>query len=367
MKFITEKQEIVEFLQMGAAIATRKRLTDIATNLKISARNNLVEITGTDYQIQLKAKTSVKSLVDEGETIVSAIKISDLCRSLPEKEELEFSLDKGKLTVKSKNFHADLSTLSSDDFPEFEMQKPKFSLQIPSVLFKRILNKTLFCMATTEVRMYLNGTLIEIKNSQIRAVASDGTIMGVVTRDLNELKGENLALILPSKAAQELAKIFPAKDSPIEILFGDSFIRVKNENLDFTSKVIDHKYPDYEEHFPTGDSNKMVILKENLSSALQRASVLSDDKRRFVKFMLTKNCLELLAHNEQQEAAEEIVETEYIGPEMETAFNIDYLQNVLHAIDGEKVDFYLYGEEKPCEIREPGNDSEVYLLQCYRL
>ena len=110
-----------------------------------------------------------------------------------------------------------------------------------------------------------------------------------------------------------------------------------------------------------------MISKENLSSALQRASVLSDDKKRFVKFTITKNSLELLEYNEQQEAAVESIETEYVGPEMETAFNIDYLQNVLHAIDGSKVDFYLYGEDKPCEIREQGNDSEVYLLQRYTL
>ena len=367
MKFITEKQEIVEFLQMGAAVATRKRLTHILANLKLSAKDNFVEITGSDYQIQLKAKTGVKSIVEEGETTVSAIKMSELCRSLPGNEELKFSLNKGRLTVSSQNFHADLATLSSEDFPEFETQKPKFSLQIPSILFKRILNKTLFCMATTEVRMYLNGTLIEIKNSQIRAIASDGTIMGVVTKDIKELRGEDLRLILPSKAVQELSKIFPANESLIEVTFGDSYIRVKNENLDFTSKVIDHPYPDYEEHFPKGDSHKMVISKENLSSALQRASVLSDVNKRFVKFTLTNNSLELLAHNEQQEAAEEIVETEYIGPKMVTAFNIDYLQNVLHAIDGNKVDFYLYGEEKPCEIREPGNDTEVYLLQRYRV
>ena len=121
MKFESEKSEIVESLQLGASIAERRLTIPILANLKIVAINNSVQITATDLEIQVKINTKVKKVTAEGETTVSARKMSELCRSLPDNEKLEFTLEEGKLTVSSKNFHADFATLSSDDFPTLEI------------------------------------------------------------------------------------------------------------------------------------------------------------------------------------------------------------------------------------------------------
>ena len=157
MKFITQKSEIVDALQISAAVAERRQTIPILANLRIIAKNNKIEITATDLEIQIKIYAKVKEIQEEGEITVSARKMSELCRSLPDKEDLEFNLNNGKLTISSKKFHADFATISSSDFPELNVSETTNSIKISSALFQKLLSKTAFCMASQDVRYYLNG------------------------------------------------------------------------------------------------------------------------------------------------------------------------------------------------------------------
>ena len=368
MKFTTEKNEIVDALQMGASIAERRQTIPILANLRIVARDGKVEITATDLEIQIKTLTEVKKVVEEGEITVSARKMSELCRSLPDKEALEFDLNNGKLTVSSKNFHADFATISALDFPELESKEETNSLSISSSALRRLLNKTAFCMASQDVRYYLNGLLVEYKGGEVNAVATDGHRLALATSPLDKtitIDGERQ--ILPRKAVLELSKILRQENEDIKITFGNSSLSIQDENLDFSTKLIDGKFPDYEKVLPSGDPNSLEVSKESLQSALSRASVLSNEKYRGVRFALDKNTLKLTANNPEKESAEELLDVNYNGNPMEIGFNIGYLLDVLGTIETDNVELNFYGEESSCLIREPGNQAEVYVIMPMRL
>ena len=368
MKFTTEKNEIVDALQMGASIAERRQTIPILANLRIVARDGKVEITATDLEIQIKTLTEVKKVVEEGEITVSARKMSELCRSLPDNEALEFDLNNGKLTVSSKNFHADFATISALDFPELESKEETNSLSISSSALQRLLNKTAFCMASQDVRYYLNGLLVEYKGGEVNAVATDGHRLALATSPLDKtitIDGERQ--ILPRKAVLELSKILRQENEDIKITFGNSSLSIQDENLDFSTKLIDGKFPDYEKVLPSGDPNSLEVSKESLQSALSRASVLSNEKYRGVRFALDKNTLKLTANNPEKESAEELLDVNYNGNPMEIGFNIGYLLDVLGKIETENVELNFYGEESSCLIREPGNKTEVYVIMPMRL
>ena len=367
MKFETKKTEIDEFLHIGAAIAERRQTIPILSNLKIVAKNNTVEITATDLEIQAIIKTNVNKVIEEGETTVSARKMSELCRSLPEDEILEFTLVNGKLTVRSKNFHADFATLSADDFPMLETSEESIDLSMPSSLLKRLLIKTQFCMASQDVRYYLNGLLIEHKNSKFSAVSTDGHRLALAHTEL-KLEGSNeIRVILPRKAVLEISKILPQDDSLVEISIGSTSVRIKQNNLDFTTKLIDGKFPDYEKVFPTNDPDTMTISRELLQSALTRSSVLSNEKYKGVKFNLAGNILKLTANNPEQESAEEVLEVNYSGKDTEIGFNISYILEALTAIETKDVEMLFYGEESSCVIKEPKNNLDKYVIMPMRL
>ena len=368
MKFTTEKNEIVDALQMGASIAERRQTIPILANLRIIARDGKVEITATDLEIQIKTLTEVKKVVEEGEITVSARKMSELCRSLPDNEALEFDLNNGKLTVSSKNFHADFATISALDFPELESKEETNSLSISSSALQRLLNKTAFCMASQDVRYYLNGLLVEYKGGEVNAVATDGHRLALATSPLDKtitIDGERQ--ILPRKAVLELSKILRQENEDIKITFGNSSLSIQDENLDFSTKLIDGKFPDYEKVLPSGEPNLLEVSKESLQSALSRASVLSNEKYRGVRFALDKNTLKLTANNPEKESAEELLDVNYNGNPMEIGFNIGYLLDVLGTIETDNVELNFYGEESSCLIREPGNQAEVYVIMPMRL
>ena len=368
MKFTTEKNEIVDALQMGASIAERRQTIPILANLRIVARDGKIEITATDLEIQIKTLTEVKKVVEEGEITVSARKMSELCRSLPDNEALEFDLNNGKLTVSSKNFHADFATISALDFPELEIKEETNSLSISSSALQRLLNKTAFCMASQDVRYYLNGLLVEYKGGEVNAVATDGHRLALATSPLDKtitIDGERQ--ILPRKAVLELSKILRQENEDIKITFGNSSLSIQDKNLDFSTKLIDGKFPDYEKVLPSGDPNSLEVSKESLQSALSRASVLSNEKYRGVRFALDKNTLKLTANNPEKESAEELLDVNYNGNPMEIGFNIGYLLDVLGTIETDNVELNFYGEESSCLIREPGNQAEVYVIMPMRL
>ena len=368
MKFTTEKNEIADVLQMGASIAERRQTIPILANLRIVARDGKVEITATDLEIQIKTLTEVKKVIEEGEITVSARKMSELCRSLPDNEALEFDLNNGKLTVSSKNFHADFATISALDFPELESKEETNSLSISSSALQRLLNKTAFCMASQDVRYYLNGLLVEYKGGEVNAVATDGHRLALATSPLDKtitIDGERQ--ILPRKAVLELSKILRQENEDIKITFGNSSLSIQDENLDFSTKLIDGKFPDYEKVLPSGEPNSLEVSKESLQSALSRASVLSNEKYRGVRFALDKNTLKLTANNPEKESAEELLDVNYNGNPMEIGFNIGYLLDVLGTIETDNVELNFYGEESSCLIREPGNQAEVYVIMPMRL
>ena len=367
MKFLAKKDQIVDILQVGAAVAERRQTIPILANLKIKAEGQEVEITATDLEIQIKASSVVTKVEEEGETTVSARKMSELCRMLPPNEDLEFGVNQGKLTVKSRNFHADFATLSASDFPELEIGEQEISLKPNSNDLKRLLNKTQFCMATQDVRYYLNGLLIEINDGNLIAVATDGHRMATSSNPINYEQEEITRNILPRKAVTELAKILRDEGDAIEVTLGSSSLRIKDKGMDFSSKLIDGKFPDYERVFPQGSPSEMLVSKEDFQSALSRASVLSNEKYRGVRLILAENNLKLMANNPEQESAEEDLKVKYEGPAMEIGFNIGYLLDVLGVIDTEEVLLSFFGEESSCLINEPGNNSETYVIMPMRL
>tara|TARA_B110000014_G_scaffold249147_1_gene224171 strand:- start:41 stop:1141 length:1101 start_codon:yes stop_codon:yes gene_type:complete len=366
MKFSAEKSQIVDSLQNAAAVAERRQTIPILANLRLKTVSGKLEVTATDLEIQVKTYCELLGVEEEGETTVSARKMSELCRSLPDAENVDFELKDGKLTVSSKNFHGDFATISADDFPELEINEEQKSIQVQSSALKRILTKTSFSMATQDVRYYLNGLLLELSGNELKGVATDGHRLALSSSKTsgNDFEMRN---ILPRKAVLELAKLLPAEDLTIEMLVGTTYIGIKTENLSFSSKLIDGKYPDYEKVFPSGEPLPLRVGKETLQSALSRASVLSNEKYRGVRFELSMGALKLTANNPEQESAEEVLEVEYKGVDLEVGFNIGYLIDVLSSLEEETVNFEFYGEDSSCVIKEPDSEKELYVIMPMRL
>jgi len=319
-------------LQIGGVVERRQTLP-ILSNILIKSENSELTITATDLEVELKTKAIITSDSDQ-EFTLPARKLIDICKALPGNTDIDINYDGNKAVIKCGRSRFTLSTLPAQDFPSIEANVSKERFSLPEKLLKHLIDKTQFAMAQQDVRYYLNGMLLEIKEGMIRTVATDGHRLA-----LSEAPFEtdfDVEVIIPRKAIMELGRLLTDSDNDVKIEVSTNHVRVDIDNVSFTTKLIDGKYPDYRGVLPRTTENKMEADREVLKQALSRTSILSNEKYRGIRFQVKKDVLELLAHNPEQEEAQEEISIEYGGDELTIGFNVGYFIDVLSVITTEK-------------------------------
>ena len=168
--------------------------------------------------------------------------------------------------------------------------------------------------------------------------------------------------IVPRKSINEIGKLVGDNSENVLIKISQSSILVEAAGTKFVSKLIEGKFPDYEQVIPTGESSLLVIDRKNFSDSLSRVSVLSSEKYKGVRIITKKNSLNISANNPEKEQGEEVVSCEYSGEEIDIAFNVNYLQEILSTIDSEKIEINFFGSEKSCLITDPNSENLKYVV-----
>ena len=276
--------------------------------------------------------------------------------------EIHFFLDGDNLKIESGSGKYNLSTLPSDDFPVFEFEDSQGQINISSENLKTIIMKTSFAMGNQDWRHYLNGLFISIDDKNITSVATDAHRLALASSTLNEASTETTDGIVPRKSINEIGKLVGDNSENVLIKISQSSILVEAAGTKFVSKLIEGKFPDYEQVIPTGESSLLVIDRKNFSDSLSRVSVLSSEKYKGVRIITKKNSLNISANNPEKEQGEEVVLCEYNGEEIDIAFNVNYLQEILSTIDSEKIEINFFGSEKSCLITDPNSENLKYVV-----
>ena len=364
MKFSAERESLLAALQSVIGVVERRQTMPILANLLLSADSGKLSITATDLEVELVASTEIKSAADSRITVPGR-KLLDICRSLPDDATLTFSQDGEKLTVKAGKSRFVLATLPASDFPVIDELAQQQSLTLPQADFKRLLDKTHFSMAQQDVRYYLNGMLLETDGKMLRTVATDGHRLALCEMDL-PTKATGQQVIIPRKGVLELQRLL-GTEGDVQITIGSNHVRAQIGDVRFTSKLIDGRFPEYSRVIPAASPKAIVADREMLRSALQRTSILANEKYRGIRLALKKNSMTLQAHNPEQEEAEEQVEVSYKGEELEVGFNVSYLLDALAAVDGNEVEIGVTDGNSSCLVRAPGVSSARYVVMPMRL
>jgi len=364
MKIKLGRDTLLKPLTQVGGVVERRQTLPILSNVLIKIENSELVITATDLEVELKTRTQIDSSLEQ-EFTLPARKLIDICKALPADSEMEIDLADERATIKSGRSRFTLSTLPSRDFPTIEANIGNEQLSIPGNTLKRLIDKTQFAMAQQDVRYYLNGMLLEVKEGKIRTVATDGHRLALSEADFD--KELNIDVILPRKAVLELSKILNDSEEEIQLEISNNHVKIDVGNTSFTTKLIDGKYPDYRGVLPRSTDNKIEADREEMRSALQRASILSNEKYRGIRFKVSTNSLELLAHNPEQEEAEEEIAVEYSGDDLTIGFNVGYLIDVLSVISSEKIHIELGDVNSSCLIYAAGNSESRYVVMPMRL
>jgi len=366
MKLKLQREALLKPLLMVGNIVERRPSLAILSNILIQVADGKMTLTGTDLELEMVSQLDVDSNENE-EITLPARKFIDICRALPENAEIELNSDQDRCVIRSGRSRFTLSTLPASEFPNIEAVTAPFMFRLTQGELKKLIEKTQFCMAQQDVRYYLNGLLLEITPKQLNAVATDGHRLA-----LSEMEGdfdvaENRQIILPKKGVNELARLLEDTDSPVNIKLSENHIRIEMDDMVFTSKLIDGKFPDYQQVIPQDCEKTIICDREQLRQAFLRASVLSNEKYRGILLQFSPGLLNATVHNPEQEEAEEQIEVRYEGPEFEIGFNVAYFQEALAVIDEPNVVLNMTDTNHSCLIMGEGNSANRYVIMPMRL
>ncbi len=365
MKVTAAREALLKPLQAVIGVVERRQTMPILANVLLVARDGEVAITATDLEVELVA-SAVVEVNSPGEVTVPGRKLLDICRALPDDAEISISQSGEKLNIRSGRSKFSLTTLPAAEFPTVDDINAGQKVQVSQEILGRLLDKTHFSMAQQDVRYYLNGLLLETGKKALRAVATDGHRLALCEVEIDDAKLPEQQVIVPRKGVLELQRLISG-EGDLTLELGSNHVRIQLDGIRFTSKLIDGRFPEYERVIPQDTSNALSADRGLFRSALQRTAILSNEKYRGIRLVIREGAMLLQAHNPEQEEAEEELEIEYSGEEIEIGFNVNYLLDALAAIESEQVSLALVDGNSSCLIRQPGDDDCKYVVMPMRL
>ncbi len=366
MRFILPREALLKPLQQVVGVVERRQTLPVLSNLLVQVSGETVTFTGTDLEVEMVASASAEDPRD-GEVTIPARKLFDICRALPDGARVKLEQTGDRVSISAGRSRFTLATLPATEFPVVENIDVVERVSLPEAVLKDLIGRTSFAMAHQDVRYYLNGLLLDLRDKTLRCVATDGHRLALAETTLETEIAARRQIIIPRKGVLELQGLFEAGEGLVELELGRNHVRVRRGSVTFTSKLIDGRFPDYEAVIPIGADKDIQVGREELRFALQRAAILSNEKYRGVKLEVNPNRLRIVAHNPEQEEAVEELEVATSVSDLSVGFNVNYLMDALAALTGDEVVLSLRDAQSSCLLRKVGSDDIRHVVMPLRL
>jgi DNA polymerase-3 subunit beta len=222
-------------------------------------------------------------------------------------------------------------------------------------------------MAVHDIRYYLNGILFIAEGRTLTLVATDGNRLALAQSQLQEEVGSKQEVILPRKTVLELQRLLRDEETPIEMRFASNQARFSFSGMDFVTKLVEGKFPDFNRVIPRQNKNVLVLGRGALLASLQRAAILTSEKFKGVRVNLEPGLLSIAASNAEQEEAKEEIEVDYSGPALDIGFNVTYLIDVLANMQAEMVKFEFQDSSASVLVSMPDVAGFKYVVMPMRI
>lgn len=362
----TDRETLLTGLQSVTGIVERRHTLPILSNVLFEGHPDHFSFTATDLEIQVKSDQSVK--LDQSFAItVSAKKLQDILRALPESTKVSLDQQDSKVVLKAGKSRFSLQTLPAEDFPKFALADGgEVKYEITQKELKHLLNQAQFAMAQQDIRYYLNGMLLVLGSEDIKVVSTDGHRLSFAAGKLVSGGGSN-EVIVPRKTVLELLRLLNDSEDKVSLEVGKNQIRFNFNSISLHSKVVDGKFPDYTKVIPKDHKNIFKINRLLMLQALQRAAILSNEKFRGVRLVLTQDSVKLISTNSEQEEAQEEMEIDYKGDPLDIGFNVSYLLDVLNNNSSDDVQCAFGDSNSSGLITIPGEENFKYVVMPMRI
>lgn len=365
--FQSTQDKVLAALQSVAGIVERRHTLPVLANVLVRKVGAELQLTTSDLEIQIRTQADLGGEDSTFATTVGARKLIDILRTLPSDQRVTLESKDAKLILKGGKSKFTLQTLPAEDFPlvqEAPSFGPMFSL--PQKTLKSLLNQVSFSMAVHDIRYYLNGILFVAEGKQLSLVATDGHRLAFASATL-DVEVPKQEVILPRKTVLELQRLLSDKDGAMELQFASNQAKFRFDGMEFVTKLVEGKFPDYNRVIPRNHKNVLVLGRTALLSAMQRAAIMTTDKFKGVRMSVEPGVLRLAANNADQEEAVDEIDIEYTGDAIEMGFNVTYLIDALTNMSQDMVRIELADGNSSALITIPDNEHFKYVVMPMRI
>ena len=343
MKFTLSRDALLKPLQALVSIAEKKHTIAVLSSVLFIIEDGKLRLKASDLETEIINYVSLEQFSEDGSIAIPAKKLNDIVRNLPEGALIDIEEEKNsRVLISSMRSKFSMSILKASTFPSMNEDTGRAMFKISFAQLITAIKRVQFAMANNDVRYFLNGMMWEVDNDRFRTVATDGHRMASSEVLIENTYLDHVQMIVPRKAILELQRTLSApEDAEVEVQIGKNYFRIILPEVQFTSKLIEGRFPDYTRVIPPNNTKLLVANRLELKQALIRTAILSNETYRGVRLELQENGLLLSANNPEHEEAQDHIEVKYADNAMEIGFNVNYLLDVVNVLDVESVDFYF--------------------------
>lgn len=369
MRLTQTREHLLESLQATLGAIEKRHTAPILENVLLRIQGKQAFWRGTDLELEIATHAPIMDGTD-GEITLPARKLADICKSLPAESIVNVEVQEDKRArVTAGRSRFELATLPASEFPELEDIGDVHTLELPENTLKHLLEAASFAMANQDVRYYLNGLLLEVNPDGVRTVATDGHRLALCfhTADMPGVE-HSRQFIIPRKGVLELSRLLRGDcQVPVQLQSSQNHLRVQLDNLRFTTKLVDGRYPDYRAAVPGGGQIQVDLDRKAFKDMLSRVAILSNEKFRGVRLSLSENLLQVQAHNPEQEIATDELDVQYNGKDFSIGFNVTYLLDAVNHLEGQTLRLHCNSPESSVLLTDPDDETVRNVIMPIRL
>jgi DNA polymerase III subunit beta len=361
------QEKVLSVLQSVSGIVERRHTLPILANVLIRKTAGSLQFTTSDLEIQIRTTAELDGDGGSFTTTVGARKLIDILRTMPSDQTVSLESSQNKLVLKGGKSRFTLQTLPAEDFPLVQESAnfgPVFS--VPQKTLKDLLQQVSFAMAVHDIRYYLNGILFVAEGKQLSLVATDGHRLAFANASL-DVEVPRQEVILPRKTVLELQRLLSDAEGAIEMQFAGNQAKFSFGGMEFVTKLVEGKFPDYNRVIPKNHKNSVTLGRAPLLASLQRTAILTSEKFKGVRLNIEPGSLRVASNNAEQEEAVDELDIDYGGDRIEIGFNVTYLIDALANMDQDMVKLELQDSNSSALLTIPENNTFKYVVMPMRI
>lgn len=367
MKIRCSRKELYEAVQIVETVTSSATTKPILQDIKIATESQNLELSATDLEVGIRyfVKEGIE-ILQGGSIVVPGMRLSGILREWVE-DEIGFSVEGNVCHLQGQDSLFKLFGGDLDQFPlipnfvEGVKDEEKKSFTIRSEVLSDMIRKTAYAVATERAHQTLNGVLLAVNGNKIRMVATDGRRLARIERDLEAPIVTPRTGIVPVKGLNHLLKVISARSDMVEVLLEETHLLARTERAVVYCRLIEGQYPNVEEVIPVDNDKKVELEGEQLLSAVRRASLLTGNEFRAVRFRFEPG--KLIMSSEAADLGESRIELviSYTGEPFSIGFNPDFVMDVLKVVAKGTVTMELKRPDTAGIIRDKEEDLSLIM------